>query len=155
MTRLSPPARRPGTGARPGRWGAYLAVRIPPVAFVDPPVATAPPVSRANREHPEDVVVAGGCVVSEEVRDREYVEAHAPAGGEVEPATDAGARAAGVACGPAAGLVVGDRAAVKLDGRLAVVPDAATEAVAAVGARAPRATDGLVAAEHAPAEGQD
>src|SRR5262249_30229836 len=86
--------------------------------------------------------------------DRERVQAGGPPGGQIQPAAlaEPGAAAAGR---PAGGRVGSDRSARDRQARLAVVVGAAAEAVAAVSAGTPGATDGLVAGEQAAAEAQD
>src|SRR5207249_3949714 len=111
---------------------------------------TKPWLSRANREDPEYVVVAGGSVVVGD--DGEGVEAYESAGREIDTGTFAEAGAAAVAGRPAGGLVVGDHAPLDREGcrgagvrwrdREAIVEDATAEAVAAVGAGASLAAEG-------------
>src|SRR5262245_21152402 len=107
-------------------------------------------VLRTNRVRAVDIVVAGGGVVVRHVGQRGGVQAGIAAVGQVEPAADALAGAAGRAAG---GGVVGERAAVDLQARSAVVVDAAAEAVAAVDARAGGTADALVAAERTARDG--
>src|SRR5262245_2256264 len=120
-----------------------------------------PPLSRAGREGPEDVV-AGGSVVAGHVGQGEHVQAGGPAGGQVQPAALAQSGAAAAAGVPAGRLVAADLAAEDGEGRggagirwpdrEAVVEDPPAEAVAPVGPGPAGAADGLVARECAAAD---
>ena len=77
-----------------------MAVRTSPAAYL----STRCFLSLADCVIAEHIVVARGCVIAEQVRDREVVETYAPARGEVEPTADARAQAAAVPGRPASDL---------------------------------------------------
>jgi len=72
-------------------------------------------LSVADREVSEQIIVAGGCVIAEKVRDRERVEADVSAGFEVESTADAGASASTRLSRAAGGTVVGNDASAQLE----------------------------------------
>src|SRR5687767_2868128 len=72
-------------------------------------------LSVADREVSEHIIVAGGCVIAEKVRDRERVEADASTGFEVESTADARASASAGPSRAAGGPVVGNDASAHLE----------------------------------------
>src|SRR5262245_39757816 len=141
----------------PGRWGACLAVRTSPTAFVRSPVlaGAAAPIPRTAltlAEGSEYVVVAGRGVVGED--GRQQVGAREAARLEVQAATFTLAVAAPDAGGAAEGEVVADRGALEGEGRECVLEDPAPLAVLAVAARAASAADGEVVGHGAAADGE-
>ena len=102
--------------------------------------------SRANRESPEDIIIASGGSVARDVC--RYIQAHIPSGGEIGTATLAQTDAA------ARGRIRRHRAAGDGQCRGAIVVQAAAEAVASVGSRTAGAADGLIAAKRAARHGE-